>query len=111
MLTQTQKDKEDEKFAIKIKKIENKEGMGKNVITEIVKSIEPVVGDGAKEYKKKKTGGRKLLLKEEQPFVSMMSGNGKKVNPWLTHLAKVRKDNPNMKPKELMKKAKESYKK
>ena len=34
---------------------------------------------------------------------------GKKTNPWLSHVAKVKGDNPSMKYKDVLKKAKESY--
>ena len=36
---------------------------------------------------------------------------GKKTNPWMEHLAKVRKENPKMSLTEAMKKAKSTYKK
>jgi len=32
-------------------------------------------------------------------------------NPWILHLAKVRKENPKLKPVEVMKAAKKTYKK
>jgi len=35
----------------------------------------------------------------------------RKPNPWLIHVKKVKADNPNMKFKDVLKKAKESYKK
>ncbi len=57
-------------------------------------------------------GGRKLLLKEQQP-PSQMSGNAKpkKENKWLTYLAEFRKKHPELKGKELVKKAKVDYQK
>lgn len=37
--------------------------------------------------------------------------SSKKLNPWMSHLAKVRKANPSLSLKECMVKAKETYKK
>jgi hypothetical protein len=86
-----------------------------NTIEDILNSVGS--SKGVETYKKMKgkgksdrqIGGRKLLLKEEQP-PSMMSGNGRKPNKWLEYVAEFRKKHPELKGKELIKKAKESYK-
>jgi len=41
----------------------------------------------------------------------MASGKTRKENPWLTHVKKVKKKNPEMKFKDVLKEAKKSYKK
>ena len=91
---------------------------GGKKIEDIINAVEQKQ-EGSAELKKggamcgRTIGGRKLLLKEEQP-PSQMSGNGKKEkkpNAWLLHLANFRKANPLLKGKEAVKKAKESYNK
>lgn len=54
-------------------------------------------------------GKRKRKAKNPNRQAGAKKAAGK--NPWLIHMAKVRKENPNMKPIDLAKKAKESYKK
>lgn len=107
---QTNKDKEDEKMSMEIKGLkDNETKKGSGIISGIIGALGlGKEGEGAKEYKKK--GGRKLLTKAEMP-PSQMSGNGKKANPWMSHLAAFRKEHPEFKGKKLMEEAKKSYKK
>jgi hypothetical protein len=109
------KAKEDEKMAMEIKGLKDKVEGGKkkeakSVINDIVKSLKKS-GSGANP---RKIGGRKLLSLSEMP-PSQMSGNGmsegvkeykksgsgvtggKKENPWLTLVKKVRKEHPELK--------------
>jgi len=48
---------------------------------------------------------------EQKTSVKTQSGGTKKVNPWLVHIKKFRADNPDLKFKDVLIKAKETYKK
>ncbi len=52
-----------------------------------------------------------MAKKDMNPKAPAPAKKAKRTNPWLTHLAKVRRANKGMSLKEAMKKAKASYKK
>jgi hypothetical protein len=89
-------------------------------IDDILNAINGVKGEGMADLKKadvkkdvkkvdKKLSGGELLLREQMKGTRMIGG--KKENKWLDHLSSFRKSHPEIKGKELMKAAKESYNK
>lgn len=84
---------------------------GSKEIDNIMSSVGGVKKYTGKGKSDRVVGGRKLLLKEEQP-PSQMSGFGKakKPNKWLTFLSEFRNKHPELKGKFLVMEAKKHYK-
>ena len=56
-------------------------------------------------------GKNKTSKTKQKNIAKTQSGGTKKVNPWLVHVKKFREANPDLKFKDVLMKAKETYKK
>lgn len=74
----------------------------------VVAAVEPAAEVAEVKVEIEAEGGKKC--KKSRKGTAAAKGAAAK-NPWLQHMAKVRKENPGLKPTEVAKKAKESYKK